>query len=130
MIFLTAASVGQTIIIDSCGLDNEIKLNKYESSYFHKTLNEVPKDFSFFNKIVGFAYGNSGKIIISKRDYFDRWGKSYFEKGNKVINTLIILNENEKAKSGGYDAIIVSWSKINIDDKRRQKIIKKLRNVD
>ena len=54
------------------------------------------------------------------------WGKDYFENGSHVVNQLIILTEEEKQKSGGYDAIIVSWSKILVSGKRKERLIKKI----
>ncbi|MFM9945619.1 MAG: hypothetical protein ACKVQB_10355, partial [Bacteroidia bacterium] len=55
-IFLPTILFGQKIIIDSCGLDNDKKLNKYESDYFNKALEKQRGDFNFADKKIGFAY--------------------------------------------------------------------------
>ncbi len=126
---LTNICFGQAILIDSCGLDNSISLNKYEAQYFNQSLEQQrrPFNFDFQDKKVGFALGNFGKGLISKKEYFDRWGRAYFENDAVVVNQLIILTEEEQQQSGGYDAIIVSWSKILVSGKHKARLIKSLK---
>ena len=83
-------------------------------------------NFDFQDKKVGFAYGNFGKGLISKKEYFNWWGKDYFENDSHVFNQLIILTEEEKEESGGYDAIIISWSKTGVYGRQKERLIKKL----
>ncbi len=125
---MTKICLGQEIVIDSCGLDSSTTLNKYEVKYFNQYLEKQRSrsTFDFQDKKVGFAHGNFGKGLISKKEYFNMWGKDYFENGSHVVNQLIILTEEEKQQSGGYDAIIVSWSKILVSGKRKERLIKKL----
>ncbi|MFM9945681.1 MAG: hypothetical protein ACKVQB_10665, partial [Bacteroidia bacterium] len=80
------------------------------------------------DKKIGFAYGNFGKRIISKKAYFDRWGRAYFKQHSNVTDFLLVLTADEKIKSGDFDAIIISWSKTVINDKHLQKIIEGLKN--
>ena len=128
VVFLPTILFGQTIVIDSCGLNTNKSLNKYESDYFNKALEKQRSTFNFADKKIGFAYGTFGKTIVSKKSYFDRWGRSYFKSNGQVGNELLILTPEEKIMSGDFDAIIVSWSKLQINDKHRQKIIKRLKN--
>ena len=129
LIFLTNICFGQDVVIDSCGLDSSTTLNKYESQYFNQSLEKQRNrsNFDFQNKKVGFAYGNFGKGVISKKEYFDKWGKDYFENESHVVNQLIILTEEEKQQSGGFDAIIISWSKIGVAGKHKERLIEKLK---
>jgi ABC-type transport system involved in Fe-S cluster assembly fused permease/ATPase subunit len=125
----TNLCLGQAVVIDSCGLDSSATLNKYEVQYFNEALEEVRSlaNFDFQKKQVGFAYGNLGKELISKKAYFDMWGKAYFQRDVQVTNELIILTQKEKQASGGYDAIIVSWSKAGIFGKYREQLIEKFK---
>ncbi|MBK7103684.1 MAG: hypothetical protein IPH62_00155 [Ignavibacteriae bacterium] len=57
--------------------------------------------------------GTEGQHLITKRDYFDsikdRLDRQY---DNLSYDQLVILNEAEKIKSGGFDAVIFSWVKL------------------
>src|SRR5690554_5248521 len=125
----TQICLGQEIEIDSCGVDRSSKLNKYEVQYFNQTLEKQRKrsHFDFQEKRIGFAYGNFGKRLITKKEYFDRWGKNYYKDNSQVVDQLIILTEKEKEESEGYDAIIVSWSKFLVSGKQKERLIKKLK---
>ncbi len=127
-LFATQICLGQEIKIDSCGIDNSLSLNQYEVQYFNQELENQRKrsEFDFNGKLIGFAYGNFGKGLHSKREYFDKWGKEYFRKNSNVSNQLIVLTEEEKFNSGGYDAIILSWSKLKLSRKDKNRIIRKL----
>ena len=125
LIFTTQVGIAQHFEIDSCGLTTVAELNKHEADYFNKSLEKQRKNFDFKNKKVAFAYGNFGKSMISKKEYFDEWGRDYFKNDIHVANILYTLNSEEKELSGGYDAIIISWAKV-IRPKDREKIVKKL----
>jgi hypothetical protein len=126
---LTNVCFGQEIVIDSCGIDSLTTLNRYEIQYFNQSLEKqrMRSNFDFEDKKVGFAYGNFGKGLISRKEYFTRWGKDYFKNDSHVVNQLIILTEMEKEQSGGFDAIIVSWSKILVSGKNKDRLIKKIK---
>ena len=130
LIFFTNVCFGQEVVIDSCGLDSSTTLNKYESQYFNQSLKKQRSrsNFDFQDKKVGFAFGNFGKGVISKKEYFNMWGKDYFENDSHVVfNQLIILTEEEKQQSGGFDAIIISWSKIGVAGNDKKRLIEKLK---
>ncbi|MBN2260298.1 MAG: hypothetical protein JW702_07120 [Clostridiales bacterium] len=109
-------------IIDSTLIDNNIKLNKYESDFLNDYLKEQRDTFDFSQKRIAFITGSSGSIIGNKKDYFkdiNKWDKDY---NSKIVTSLVIFNDNEKELSGGYDAILTYWVKL-LTDKRKQKII-------
>lgn len=125
---ISKLSFGQTLILDSCGTDSYPLLTANEVVYFNQLFEKQRLDtqFDFDGKKIGFAYGNFGKEIISKKDYFEKWGKTYLKDKKLITNQLIILSEKEKIASGGLDAIIVSWSKIKLSEKDKQNLINKL----
>ena len=120
--------MGQEIKIDSCGVENSNILNRYEAEYFNRSMKNqrFPTTFDFYGKKIGFFF-DIARFPISKKEYFDRWGKEYYENQSGVVNQLIVLNKIEKAESGGYDAIIVSWSKFKVTKGQKKKMIKKLK---
>ena len=42
---------------------------------------------------------------------------------------LLILNEDEKLKSGGYDAFVIAWSKILVSNKQKGRLIEKIKET-
>lgn len=129
---LTNICFAQEIKIDSCGIDSSAMLNQYEVNYFNQSLEKQRKrsGFDFQGKKVGFAHGNYGNVAISKKEYFDHWGRKYYNDNLGVSNQLIVLTEEEKTQSGGYDAIIVSWSKILISKKYNEELIIKIKEKE
>lgn len=95
-------------------------LNDKESDYFNQKLQSRRGDFSFDKKKVAFVISGS---FITKQDYFTKWGDK------DAVTDLIILNESEKQKTNGYDAIIVLWRKQGIGKSFRKKTIRKLGKV-
>lgn len=93
---------GRPINIDSCGLVNKSILNKYEIEYFKESIKTL-KSIDLENKQFAFAYGNFGNKVISKKDYFEMWGRDYYSRNIEVSNFFIKLTEEEKALLGGYD---------------------------
>lgn len=126
LINLTTVTKGQTINIDSCGLDNSGVLTKWEIEYFKKSIRTL-QQLDIENKMFAFAYGNFGKTVIGKKDYFEMWGRDYYTRNSGVSSILIRLSEEEKILSGGYDYIIVSWSKTLPAGKSRKKLIERVK---
>lgn len=108
------------------GLDANPFLTKSESDYFNNKFNSFKPKYDFTNSKVGFFFGNNGAKIQTKKDYFDsvknRLGNCY----SASYDYLVKLTEEDKVDSGGYDVIIVSWSKIIPTAKER--MINKLKN--
>lgn len=109
----------QSIQIDSCGLDNSSSFTHWEIDYFQVSI-PVLKTMEMENKKFAFAYGNDGKTIMGKKDYFDNWGKPYHKKNATISCFVIQLSAEEKLLSGGYDVILVLWSKTTITGKNRK----------
>lgn len=123
---LTTVANGQTLNIDSCGLDNSSILTKWEIEYFKKSIRAL-QAIELENKMFAFAYGNFGRTVINKKDYFEKWGRDYYTRNSGVSNILLKLTEEEKILSGGYDYIIVSWSKTLPAGKSRKKLVEKVK---
>ncbi len=123
---LTIVVKGQSINIDSCGLDNKSVLNKWEIEYFKQSIKKL-KSIDLDNKTFAFAYGNFGDTVISKKDYFGKWGRDYYTRNSGVYNILITLTEEEKKLSGGYDYTIISWSKTLPAGKSRRKLVERVK---
>jgi hypothetical protein len=127
LVFIFDVSLLHSQIIDSCGIDSVSILNNYESEYLNNYFEEQRDTFNFVNKKIVFVTGSSGSKIGNKKEYFDsikRWKK---EHNSRISTSLIILSNEEKKKSGGFDAIIIYWVKI-FTDGRKNKIIKQLKN--
>jgi len=119
MFFLIMNSFGQvqtisevpsdcSIQIDTTSDDLEV-LNCYESIFLSTIFNDSLIHFDFTNKKVGFIMGACKK---SKIDYFNMQKKHLDDKMCPVDNgALYIFSETQKMESGGYDAVIVYWSK-------------------
>lgn len=114
------------IIIDSCGLDNKSVLTKWEMEYFKQSIKRL-SSIDLENIKFAFAYGNFGKTVINKKDYFEKWGWDYYAGNSSVSNILLKLTEEEKILSGGYDYIIISWSKTLPAGKNRKKLIERVK---
>lgn len=116
----------QNLQLDNCGIDNEVLLNECEAAYFNEILKEQRGTFDFEGKRLAFRDGNWGTGRSSKKRYFEVYGKPRYEQNSSIANQLIVLTEAEKTLQPDYDAIIVSWSKMGIQNKRRLKLIKSI----
>jgi hypothetical protein len=94
---------------DRMGVDNSTTLNEYEGIYFNNLFKEKKGSYNFIGKKVAFIVANSGKK--SKKDFFYKEKKRFSEGETPTSTFLIILNEEEKKISKGYDAIICCWYK-------------------
>jgi hypothetical protein len=115
----------QDILIDSCGLDDKSRPSTYEVNYFNQTFSR--DSFNFADKKIAFTYGNFGKTIVSKKKYFIDYVKPWVKNGGHPSQFLLVLTTDEKIKSGGFDAIIVVWSKVLVNQGHKQKILRRLR---
>ncbi len=111
--------------IDSLGQDSNPNLTAFESDYFNQIFSKKRDSFDFTNKTIAFVTGSSGRTHSNKKRYFDlerdRIARDYSLNGG----TLIRFNETEKKQSGGYDAVILYWSKILPTRKSLIKTLKK-----
>lgn len=113
----------QDFDISQCGLDSTHTLNTDEAAYFNEILAEQRESFDFTGKRLAFATGNNGHFTSNKYQYFAQDGRRRFENGQIVVNQLIILTEEEKVHLPEVDAIVVSWSKMTIESKKREKLV-------
>ncbi|OFY90553.1 MAG: hypothetical protein A3K10_10245 [Bacteroidetes bacterium RIFCSPLOWO2_12_FULL_31_6] len=133
LIFFITTLFGQTTEWNKCGLDNLSSLNDFEVLYFNEVFQNRKGDFDFNGKTVAYYTGSSGTTISKKSYYFN--GLKNGNNGDKDIHLwqaggtqLLILNEKEKKLSGGYDVILVSWSKLLKNGKSRKRLVKRLKN--
>jgi hypothetical protein len=111
------------------GLDNNDALSNYESDFFNGEFLQKRKEFNFTNKKVGFFVGNSGGNLWSKQEYFESYKERVSKGMSGSMDFLLILTEEQKKESNGYDAIIVSWSKIIVASPSKN-MIKRLRTKE
>jgi RNase H-fold protein (predicted Holliday junction resolvase) len=109
------------------GLNNDEELSINEANFFNKSFFKEKKEFDFKNKKIGFFNGNNGSRLWSKKEYFDDLKQRASENRFGPLGYLIILTEEQKTETGGYDAVIVSWSKL-LGEILTKKMITKLKN--
>lgn len=116
--------------LDKMGVDGSSLLNSYESAFLNVIFKDSLKGFDFTNKKVGFIKisGEKGKI-----HYFDMQKEHFVDEKRPCDNgTLYIFDAIQKEASGGYDAVIVYWSKFLLPTedivKRAQKYLHKYYN--
>jgi hypothetical protein len=120
---LTIELFGQTV--DSLGLDNNPRLNKYEADYLNKEFKDQRKDFDFADKKVAFITGSSAGKHWTKIEYFNEL-KERLKANSGITDSAIFFTPDEKANSGDYDVVVTSWVKL-LTDKRRRQIISELK---
>ena len=111
--------------LDKIGVDDSILLNSHESDFLNEVFKDSLKVFDFTGKrVVFFKNGES-----SKKDYFNMHKKHLSNWNSPCDNgNLYIFDEAEKKESGGYDAVIVYWSKFVVPKENLLKRLTKLRN--
>ena len=112
--------------LDSLGIGDNKYLNYQEADLISHNLNEQMKAFDFTNKKVAFIGGPTGHYILTKKVFFDQYVKPRLRTNEKIYPTLIILTNDEKEKSGGYDAFILEPLKI-FQDKQKLRILTQLK---
>ena len=117
--FLTNIVFGQNI--DSLGIDNNLLLNKYESEFLKNQLES--ESFDFTNKKVAYYLSLVG--LQTKKEFFID-SKKHTNNGHNLSLQIIVLNSEEKIETGGFDAIIVAWSKKQVTPKMKENILKEL----
>ena len=123
LFFLTTNIFGQSP--DSLGLDNNSILNRQETDFLNTSLKNSRDTFDFTNKKIAFVTGSNGGRLISKEDYFLNCVIPWTDKGTLPQISFVRLSSEEKQKSNGYDAIVMSWVKI-FTKKQKKKIIERM----
>jgi hypothetical protein len=109
------------------GLDTDSILTDLEANFFNNKFKDKRKDFDFRKCKIGFFAGNYGSQLSSKKKYFDKYKDRISHNYLGSSDDLLILTEEQKVELKGYDAIIVSWSKILVS-KPTDTMIKKIKN--
>jgi hypothetical protein len=131
LLFITSfTAFGQISEIANCGLDQELELNEFEAKYFNEALSGGAINFDFADKVVAFYIGTSATTRSSKKQYFDvtkRVAKSDVASSSTETPTqFMMLTKEEKEISGGYDVILVYWSKLPRGQVERASLVKQL----
>lgn len=121
--FLATNIFGQST--DSLGIDNNVTPTRQEIDFLNASLKNNQVIFDFTNKKIAFVTGSSGGNLISKQNYFLTCVRPWTDKGSLPQILFVRLTPEEKQKSNGYDAIVMSWVKV-FTDKQRNKIIEQL----
>lgn len=123
LFFVSVYFMNAQSVIDSCGLDNHSKISAYEASFLNDYYRER-NTFDFSDKTIAFITGGGGSIISSKSEYFNHV-KQWKENHNTTIETkLVVLTDEEKRTSGGYDAIVLFWVKIFTKNQRAKMVVR------
>lgn len=111
--------------LDKIGVNDSTLLNSYESVFLNEVFKDSLKMFDFTGKRIAFFKGGSAES--SKKDYFNMHKKHLSNENSPCDNgNLYIFDEAEKKESGGYDAVIVYWSKFVVPKK---KLVKRLKSI-
>lgn len=103
-------------------------LNTQEAELLNSLLKQSRNTFDFHGKKIAFITGSSGSRILSKADFFNTSVNPWLKNGETPQISMVKLTENEKNKSGGYDALVLSWVKV-FTNKRKKKVIKQLLKI-
>ena len=98
--------------------NQEKKLNTQESEFLNRQFKSELVNYDFNNKAIIFTTSIS---VISKTD----WIKINWKHENLSVE-LVELTKQEKEETG-YDAILVTWSKVILTDKMKRKILDQLK---
>jgi hypothetical protein len=107
------------------GLDHSPFLNNYESEYLNAVFKNNREGFDFTGKQIAFITGSNAGTMSNKQSYFDDERKRFEGKSSMINSKVYILNVDEKKRSGGYDAVIVYWSKVAVSHEHVIKLLSK-----
>lgn len=107
--------------LDKMGLEDSPLLNEFESDYFNVVYKDSLNGFNFSEKKIGFIHRGAKS---DKKEYFELEKKRFKHGETPNYGTLYVFDETQKEESGGYDAVIVYWSKVNYS---KEQIIKKIK---
>ncbi|MCT4623877.1 MAG: hypothetical protein N4A46_09670 [Schleiferiaceae bacterium] len=102
------------------------KLNDTEAELLNNHFESQRDDFDFKGKQVGFFLKTNP---WKKEDFFTDLVKRN-EENQTMVNQFIPLTREQKAKSGGYDVFVYSWSKVVISRKQVVAHIDKIVDSD
>ena len=100
-------------------------LSNSEAGFLDSMLLNKRGDFEFKEKNVVFVTGSSANKIITKAEFFEAFDTKSIDQVQLPLE-MLVLSAEEKRKANGYDVIIISWSKVVITDRQKNKILKQL----
>lgn len=108
-----------TLSLDSCGIDNSILLNEYESRFLNILYQEYRGDFDFTDKrlIMGASY--FAKEMQPKNRLFNETIMNDFNKSGKVpfLGNIFVLTGDDYLIANVFDVLIITDEKRHIFDK-------------
>ncbi len=133
IILLAFANLAICQNLDSLGLNDNSLLNSHESTFLNAELEQQRQrvGFDFSRKQVGFATGHGPKHygLLTKSEFFKEAKDFYNSTGSHLSNLiLVVFTEQEKQESGGYEAVVVSWSKFGVNEKARKELVDDLKS--
>src|SRR5690554_2254726 len=96
---------------DTLTIHHDEVLSEQEVILLNHLLKNLRDTFDFHGKKVAFITGSSGNRLLSKADYFNQI-KPWLDAGDTPQASIVLLTEEEKDKSGGYDVLVLSWVKV------------------
>ncbi|MHA3787541.1 hypothetical protein ACX0HA_04960 [Flavobacterium hauense] len=120
LLFFTSLTFSQDP--EKCGIDNNPLLNNDEAAFLNDYFNDERGHFNFTGKKILIVGGPGASYLESKGRYFN--GIREWNQG-RISTGFYPFTEEEKTASGGYDAIISYWTKIDVN---KQKVIRKVKN--
>jgi hypothetical protein len=118
---ISIAVIAQT----NSDIQTDYALTKEEASYLNLLFEKKRNDFDFQGKIIAYTIGATGTQIEDKSVFFDKYLNYAIIENNKNVCVLIILTKEEKTKSGGFDAVIMSPAKV-FTTKHRNVLVREL----
>ncbi len=103
-------------------------LTTNEATSLNSIFSKESKDFDFNGKSIAFAVGTTGTQIENKNGFFEKYINPVIEGKNKNVCSLIVLTKEEKSKSGGFDAVVMSPAKI-FTNEHREILINELNKI-
>nr|WP_320023220.1 hypothetical protein [uncultured Draconibacterium sp.] len=94
-----------------------------EATSLNSIFSKESDNFDFKGKSIAFAVGTTGTQIVNKNGFFEKYINPVIEGKNKNVCLLIVLTKEEKLKSGGFDAVVMSPAKIFTKEHREKLII-------
>jgi hypothetical protein len=125
LIVIIVAQTGFGQDIDSLGVNDDNHINKHEAIFLTNSLKNQKIEFDFENSKIAFSYGNYAKRT-SKSDYFKKYIIPRIKNGESVGDIFYLFSKEEKLKSGGFDGVVLVWSKIGLTKRRRKVLVKEL----
>ena len=111
--------------LEKCGLDNNTNLNVYEVKFLNDYYKDFRGSFNFKDKKIVYITSPSGNEFTDKAYFFSEIKEWKTILDERIRTELTVFTQEEREKSGGYDAIISIWVKV-VTTGRKKKVIKLL----